>query len=275
MNVTARILAFAGFSLLVCLAGSCATPSNLSYSCDAPAKGKTPAFICKGRAEAYFPIDEKGRARDALGSCSELNKNFVPSTDLDVTILSFTEYYDQDRIYAALNSPFDISVDVMCDNKSKRVYVRVPQHYMTDFTSVPLGLPQAFIRTLSKHIYPALAHDFLYAVAPARTGDKDKPEGDPESWYDRSLADDVIRNGVAANGSRDITQATIFITTRLGGSASFAAKSELKLFVKDGESSNDGLTQRRVVSPVESWDQADGQKWMRESYVKICNWPEP
>ena len=180
---------------------------KLDYSCAGSEKNPGRAAIrCEGAADVFLKSTPP-----LVGTCEDLNTTFKPSTQLDVTIMSHLEYYLEHRIHAGLDAPLDISIVSDTDVGPRLIYVRVPVAYITDFTSTPRGPMQMFIRTFAKHIFPSLAHDFLYAVGP-RNGVQ-RPAGDDGQWYTREFADRVLRSGMIRNGSGWLSYNTCLLYT--------------------------------------------------------------
>jgi hypothetical protein len=266
-------------------------PKELKYGCEAIDGPMTPADSAKYQyAMTCRPyVEEVIRSAPPLGTCDELKAQakrnlaggqvksgeFQATEELDVTILRYEEYYLSHRLHAAFDDYFDYTtfVDATEEREKTQIYIRVPKGYITDFTSVPRGPPQAFFRTFARHVFPAIAHDFLYAVGPEPGSIRDPSLEGLESWYSRKYADEVLQSGMIRNNSDPQSYQTVTLAVRLFGVKGFGNKTELRFLVKRPEAGSDGALAPagpRVVSPTQDYVRT-GYVQLRSRYVRICS----
>lgn len=228
----------------------------------------------------------------AFGTCAaelaELNRqgyeqNVSRSTrEVQVRVLSFSEVYDNQRIHAALTDTLYFTTRIPGERirgtnmrqRDRRIFVRVPKGFVTDFTSVPPGFAQSFHRTFGRTAIPAIVHDFLYAV------------GEPGDEEGRKFADAILRRGMKDNGSRLISRHTVYRVVRFGGRKSYGAARELRFLdakrdppVRYHDPNN--IDTRRLVVPISEFRRdASGRRIsaaeeLRRRYVLVCELERP
>jgi hypothetical protein len=90
-------------------------------------------------------------------------------------------------------------------------FVRVPQGFCTDLTSVP-QLFWSLLPKTGRYAYAAIVHDYLYWTQSTT----------------RATADNILYSAMAAIDVRSYTRWTIYSAVRLGGGSSWAANTKAK-----------------------------------------------